>query len=549
MVTCAATIPFILLIVAFFVVKKLPIVVGILFILLAVISFIFSDAIITIPVTLFLEGSIFFLSGLVELKDRKSLEHVDNLPERSEELSTLINPPVLMRTWSSQKKGVLIFISVFLVLATSAAIDLVRYNQRTTRASALAELHFNHGLAYTDQGDYKSAIEEYTQAIQINPHYVDAYYYRGLAYASSAVPDMREAFDNFDRVIQLDSQYAMAYYNRGIHELGQQSSIDDLTIFLQLKPDDAMAYNYRGLAYYYMDDLDNAVHDFSQAIQLDPGFAIAYNNRGLAYAGKGDLDQAMIDYDDAILLKQDFGAAYFNRGQAYFDKGNLELAIQDWEQTLSVKPDSPLFSNRGYTNYDRFTIYYNLGLAYYGKGNLDLAIDEFDRAQASLPAGHTKGMYMRGVVYYYKGMYSQALKDLEHNQPVYPDDLTYFYYQGLIYFYTGNESGAIKDFYIVLIHNLAYSTLLLDWYENIGTPGYKDRVIRDFDRAIQLYPNDPQLYFFRGLTYSLNGETENAIADLNTVLKRCTVGSSLCKDATQAIQKLRAPHNVLNEPS
>ena len=73
-----------------------------------------------------------------------------------------------------------------------------------------------------------------------------------------------------------------------------------------IEPQDAEAYNSRGLAYCDKGNLDQAIADYDQAIALDPQFALAYYNRGLAYYGKGDLDRAIADYDEAIALDPEY---------------------------------------------------------------------------------------------------------------------------------------------------------------------------------------------------------------------------------------------------
>jgi tetratricopeptide (TPR) repeat protein len=148
------------------------------------------------------------------------------------------------------------------------------------------------------------------------------------------------------------------------------------------------------------------------------------------------------------------------------------------------------------------------------------------------------------LAYYEKGMYSQAFSDFKLGQPDgsgypnYTDYIQYSFYKGLLYYYAGFPSDAIKNFYVVLTHNPNYSKLYEGWWNIFGGEGYLDRAINDFDKAIQLYPDDPQTYFFRGLTYSIEGETENAVVDLNMVLKLCFNNVLLCKEAQRALQKV-----------
>ncbi len=63
-----------------------------------------------------------------------------------------------------------------------------------------AEDYLQHGLEKAKRGKYKEAIEDFTQAVCINPNYATAYKYRGLAYsrlgdAPAASADFHKAAD------------------------------------------------------------------------------------------------------------------------------------------------------------------------------------------------------------------------------------------------------------------------------------------------------------------------------------------------------------------
>jgi tetratricopeptide (TPR) repeat protein len=572
--TICAAIPFIFLITLFFLVKKFPIAIGIIFVIFGVIyllipyisallyihpllEFLLMINLVTlspggyfIPAALIIDGSLFIISGLLDKKDRKLDEQQTGLSESPGKPSYPNLPADMKHRWATWKKTIFVSICVLIILAPTATIAVV--NNNLERQAAM--IHYNRGLAYSDQGDYANAIIEYGKAIKIRSAFADAYFYRGLAHLSTKPPDIREFYDDFDRVIQHDPNYAMAYYYRGVFRIqganlllndkrffssirdAQDSAIKDFSHYLKIDPNNDLVYNFRGLSYFIENDLDSAIRDFNQAIELNHGSAIAYNNRGLAYARKHDLNRAISDYDEAIHLNPYFGAAYYNRGQAHYDKGDLDLAIIDWDRALQVKPDTWSIFNPGYVYYYRCEVYNSLGLAYFHKDELDLTINEFDQAINDQICPISVN-FNRAVAYFYKGLYSQSLTSFKLIEPEDIDGFQYHYYHGLVNYYTDNQTNAISDFKWVIIFSHNYSLLDMDWSGNIKV-GDLNSAISGFDKAIQLYPNEPLAYFFRGLTYSMNGETENAIADLYFGLKLCIADSSLCKDATQALHKL-----------
>ena len=97
---------------------------------------------------------------------------------------------------------------------------------------------------------------------------------------------------------------AKSYIDQGVNLIkkGQYNeAIVSLDQAIQIDPNYALAYNYRGLAYFRTKSFDKALTDFDKAIQLDPNLAVAYNNRAYAYFQKKDYGKA----EENLLKAQD----------------------------------------------------------------------------------------------------------------------------------------------------------------------------------------------------------------------------------------------------
>ena len=84
----------------------------------------------------------------------------------------------------------------------------------------------------------KSAIADFTRAIEINPRYAAAYNNRGGV--ELELGNVDRAIADFDQAIKLDPRMARAYLNRGMARLlqGQEdASQRDFAKCLRLKPD------------------------------------------------------------------------------------------------------------------------------------------------------------------------------------------------------------------------------------------------------------------------------------------------------------------------
>jgi lipoprotein NlpI len=78
----------------------------------------------------------------------------------------------------------------------------------------LARAFFNRGRAWTGKGEYDRAIQDFDQAVRLDPEYADAFNNRGVAYSGQGQFD--RAIQDFDAAIRLDANYAIAIYNRGL---------------------------------------------------------------------------------------------------------------------------------------------------------------------------------------------------------------------------------------------------------------------------------------------------------------------------------------------
>jgi tetratricopeptide (TPR) repeat protein len=209
------------------------------------------------------------------------------------------------------------------------------------------QVHFQLGdVAYGNQ-EYQEAIEHYDKAIQIDPHYADAYNNRGLAYHN--LGENQRAIQDYDKAIQLDPNFAMAYGNRGYtyQLLGEhRRAIQDLDKAIQLDPDDALAshalvYHNREWNYSALGENQRAIEDYDKVIQLDPNNAMAYGNRGYDYYNLGENQRAIEDYDKAIQLDPDDALHYSNRGNAYqaLAKASSWMTIGKWKWSSKALED------------------------------------------------------------------------------------------------------------------------------------------------------------------------------------------------------------------
>jgi len=102
------------------------------------------------------------------------------------------------------------------------------------------------------------------------------------------------------------------------------------------RPNDADAYNEKGIFYANVGEYQSAIEDFNKAIRLTPNHVHALNNRGLAYAKLGKYQLAIEDINNVIRMEPDFTNAYINRGIVYFTQGNKESGCRDAQKACAM---------------------------------------------------------------------------------------------------------------------------------------------------------------------------------------------------------------------
>lgn len=116
-------------------------------------------------------------------------------------------------------------------------------------------------------------------------------------------------------------------------------AIETFTAAINLAPDYARAYDFRGDAYMSKGEPDRAIEDYSKAISLNPDYpdyADVYHNRGIAYLKKKKFEKAIEDFNKAISLKPDYGAVYGARGAAYKNLKQIDKASADFKKACSM---------------------------------------------------------------------------------------------------------------------------------------------------------------------------------------------------------------------
>jgi protein O-mannosyl-transferase len=175
--------------------------------------------------------------------------------------------------------------------------------------------HDKLGEALAEQNRTAEAIRHYSEALRIEPDFVQAHLNMGDAHASLG-----------------NSEDAVYYYNKA----------------LQKKPDYEKAHNNLGNAIARQGNFEAAVYHYNEALKINPNYAGAHYNLGKIAANQGKIEDAILHYKKTLKVSPNMAEALYNLSWIYatnekFRSGKeaVNLAeklcrLQNYSQPLSL---------------------------------------------------------------------------------------------------------------------------------------------------------------------------------------------------------------------
>ena len=136
---------------------------------------------------------------------------------------------------------------------------------------------YQRGVQYDEAGQHERAVEEFTEAIALDPGHPAPRHGRALAYIN--LGQYENATADLDEAIRLDPDYPLAYFTRG-------------TLYAA-----------------HLGDPARGVQDFDKCIELEPEFPLAYQSRGVALRAMGRPEEGCRDWQRACQLGYRQGCA------------------------------------------------------------------------------------------------------------------------------------------------------------------------------------------------------------------------------------------------
>ena len=244
---------------------------------------------------------------------------------------------------------------------------IIQFNEALKIEPKAPDIYYYIGETYRIQGDYRTARDNYQQAINLNVSFAPGFL--GRARANLGLNPKEDVIDDLDTAIALDPHYAEAFIERGLYRLASDPAAaeEDFRSALENAPDSALAYLDLARAQLSLGKNSDALQSALRANQIDMTLVPVYLTLGEVYLASGKPEEAVAVLQTYVIYEPDDTNALLTLGKAYSAIGNYDSAIAAFDKIVQAKPRNA-------------EAYYQRGEAYLNLGKTDLAEADFTKA-------------------------------------------------------------------------------------------------------------------------------------------------------------------------
>jgi len=303
---------------------------------------------------------------------------------------------------------------------------------------------------------------------------------------------------------QLNKAYFYYQGQRLITQDKYTEAIHYLNTLIEVDSTLAEGWFLRGVAKYYLNDLQGSKNDFSKSISKNPLFTVAYHYRAIVNNRLMKYNDAFKDLAFALELRPEDQELLFTRGGTYIQTRQYTKAIQDYTRVIRSTPN----------NIDSWI---NRGIAKLSSNDTLGALNDFSQA-IKLNPFYSESYSKRSRLYLEKKEFDIALSDI--SQAIYLDSTSTMNYfiRGLIHNSLNNYKAAIEDFNKVLSIDPKNSLSLYNRALIKTQTGALNAALEDYDLLTKLNPNNVLVFYNRASVYYELGKFQNAINDYSTAI-------------------------------
>ncbi|KAK2705210.1 hypothetical protein QYM36_017305 [Artemia franciscana] len=232
-----------------------------------------------------------------------------------------------------------------------------------------AKVHYNIAKVAAEAGNVTLAIEEYQEAIRLNPRYDQAM--NNLANLLRDQNSLDDAELLLEKAISIRPSFTAAWMNLGIVRASLKKYHDAEKAYLKalmLRKRYPDCYYNLGNLYLETKQLDKAYAAYLNATSLRPTHALAWSNLIAMLDNEGNVSKAMMLSKKALKYIPGEPSLHFTMANALGKTGRYQESEDHFLEAIRLMPDNPVYyANLGvlyhrWKKYEKALLYYRLAL-------------------------------------------------------------------------------------------------------------------------------------------------------------------------------------------
>ncbi len=276
------------------------------------------------------------------------------------------------------------------------------FDRQQQRGQTTPDLFRRRALALQFLGKFDQAIEDYTNALVMDPDNVETMIRRGQAYSSRGGKN-KEAVRDFKSAIKRDRGNDQALFhlaNTRFHEREYQLALRDIRRAIESSPRNVRYYGLYADILQKLGQHAGVIEALDRATLLDSTDPVTYQKRGNVHFLRRNYVNAISDFTRSLELSPNQPEVSLTRGQAYLKAEQPQQAIEDFERVLTQSLSLP----KAYSG--RAAALAALGQHEYALIWLTKAFHRFER-----PRDISELVFARGKIFVLMGRPAPAIDD------------------------------------------------------------------------------------------------------------------------------------------
>lgn len=316
---------------------------------------------------------------------------------------------------------------------------MIRFNRERAR------MLNNQGLVQYSKGEYRNAVQAFTDAWKLSGDIPEVLYNRGVA--SLKAQNELEALIDFGEVIQMDPRPAYLF-SRGIlllHRGDTVAAMSDLEKASLRDTSNTDLMLLLGHVYSLTGDYRRGAEYFQRAVTINPSEIAAFNGLALAMLASGDTSGAILQLAHSLEVNPAQSEIFRLMGDLRFRQRNYEGASKIFRSLVSLDPSDAVSLNA-------------LAVMSLSRNDPDSALIWCDKAlkanQKYAPAWNTHGM-----ISFHQNDFMRAEADYTMAISLMPGFGEAYFNRGLSREHLRNDQGACEDYQSAATYGIAAAAI------------------------------------------------------------------------------------------